>query len=80
VTNGNPQKNPLFYPNNMDRKLGPSEGFHLKFRPTTTSKLGWRNWWSKHKNKNQVKQNENFKGISTYNFLDGLENVKNPYL
>lgn len=79
TTNTNPQKNIMYMPNGNDRKLGPPTNFHNKFM-TQKKELGWRNWWSKHKNKNNVPNNTNFTEISTYNFLSGLDNVKNLYI
>ena len=61
------------------KPLGPIIGFHSKFKDNL-SELGWRNWWFKHKNKNLVPADPNFKGTVTYNFLNNLENVKNIYL
>ena len=78
-TSNNIQKNIMYMPNGNNRKLGPPTNFHNKFM-TQNKELGWRNWWFKHKNKNNVPNNTNFTEISTYNFLSGLDNVKNPYI
>lgn len=79
ITSSNPQKNLLYFPNGKDRVVGPVSNFHYNFKPQI-KELGWRNWWSKHKCKDNVTPTNNFKDITTYNFLSGLDSVKNPYV
>jgi hypothetical protein len=79
-------------PQNMGmpvHRVGPIINFHQSFNkynklkgyggPTGIPELGWRNYYLENFNKNEVKKEDPFDGISTRNYLNNMENVKNIY-
>lgn len=70
-------------------RVGPVINFHQSFNkynklkgyggPTGIPELGWRNYYLANFNKNEVKKEDPFDGISTRNYLNNMENVKNIY-
>ena len=53
-----------------------SNPFHDKFF-NTNKYLGWRNFYLKNQNQQEVEPTYNFEGIVTRNYLDSLTNVQN---
>ena len=68
---------------------GPVRNFHESFNkyknmdgvgyPTGIPEMGWRNLYLANYSDNLVVEEDPFSGISTRNFLDNLDNVKNIY-
>jgi len=58
--------------------LGPVQNFHQSFNPVNMKNLGWRKWWEKHMNKNNLCEPNNFQPIMK-NFLKNQENTNNIY-
>ena len=68
---------------------GPVRNFHQSFNkyknmdgvgyPTGIPEMGWRNLYLANYSDNLVLEEDPFSGISTRNYLDNLENVKNIY-
>ena len=73
------RKNDLVEFTNGKTYLGPAIHFHQCFNPVNMNDLGWREWWSKNRNENLVKEPKQFQSIMK-NFLDKQQNTKNLYL
>ena len=65
-------------------KLGPVEKFHQSFSNFSANRLGWRKKYDLDNQKDIPTCNEyiynNFENTPTKNYLNNLENTKNPYL
>lgn len=74
--------NPINF--NLERKLGPVKDFHQSFNDKLNNpkvrELGWRKYYLRNHNKNLVKKDTQFQGITTENYLHNLENNRNVYL
>ena len=58
--------------------LGPVRNFHQSFNQCNMRDLGWRKWWKKNVNKNNLCKTNNFQPIMK-NFLKNQENTRNIY-
>jgi hypothetical protein len=58
--------------------LGPVRNFHQSFNHCSMRDLGWRKWWKKNVNKNNLCNTNNFQPIMK-NFLKNQENTRNIY-
>lgn len=52
-------------------------GFHDKFFQNNNKFLGWRYFYTRNQNNNQIEDDKNFDGTNVRNFLDNLQNVQN---
>jgi hypothetical protein len=52
-------------------------GFHDNFFKDNNKFLGWRYFYIRNQNNNQIEDDKNFEGTNVRNFLNNLENVNN---
>jgi len=65
--------------NIIKQTLGPVHNFHQQFMDQN-KKVGWNNWWSRHKSNYQVEEDSNFHGTSVRNYLNNMDSTNNIYV